>query len=102
MMLAVVDRAMGKGGEIKIAAELTVDAYQYVEIEAGGDAGRIVIGPVEHALVLLQVGADDHVRSRAQDLRCAPQEAAGFVRFEIADRRAREKADLRHLGDRLR
>ena len=83
--LAVVDRAMGEGGEIEIAAELAVDAHQHIEVEARGDAGRIVIGVVQHALVLFEIGADDHLRALAQDLAGAAQEGAGLMRLEIAD-----------------
>ncbi len=97
--LAVVDRAMGEGGEVEIAAELAVDADQHVEIEARGDAGRIIVGVVKHALVLFEIGADDHLRALAQDIAGAAQEGAGLMRLEIADGRARKEADLRHARD---
>ncbi len=99
MAFAVEDRAMGKGREVEIAAELAIDADQYVEIEAGGDAGGIVIGIVKRALVLFEVDAEHHPRIAAQDLTGAAHERAGFVRLEIPDGRSREEADLRQIGD---
>ena len=86
-------------GEVKIAAELAVDAHQHIEIEARGDAGGIVVGVVENALVLLEVDADDHLRAAAQNVARGAQEGGRFMRLEIAERRSREKPDLRHPGD---
>src|SRR5436190_8076499 len=43
MAVAVVDRAVDEAGEVKIAAELAVDALQHIEIEFCGDAGGVVI-----------------------------------------------------------
>ena len=91
-----------KAGEVEIAAELAVDAHQHIEVEARGDAGGIVIGVIQHALVLFEVDADDHLRAFAEDLAGAAQEGAGFMRLEIAERRSREEADLRHVCDRGR
>src|SRR5262245_17897559 len=68
MAVAVVDRAMDEAGEVEIAAELAVDALQHIEVEARGDAGRVVIGVVERALVLLQIDADDHLRAGPEDV----------------------------------
>ena len=96
MPLAVVDRAMGEGGQIEIAAEFAVDAHQHIEVEARGDAGGIVIGVVEHALVLFEIDADDHLRAVAKNVAGAAQEGASLMRLEIAERRARKKSDLRH------
>ncbi len=78
-----------------------VDADQHVEIEARGDTGGIVVGLIQHALVLFEVDADHHLRAFAQDLAGAAQERAGFVRFEISKRRSREKSDLRHRPHRV-
>lgn len=100
--LAIVDRAMAERGQVEIAAEFAVDPHQDVEVEAGGHAGRIVIGIEQHALVLFEVGADDHLRAAAEDGAGAPQEGLRLVRLEIANGRAREEADLGHGGDGVR
>ena len=52
MAVAVIDRAVGEARQVEIAAELAIDALQHIEIEARGDAGGIVIGVVQRALVL--------------------------------------------------
>src|SRR3954451_931236 len=56
--LAIVDRAMGEGGKVEIAAELAVDPHQHIEIEASGDAGGIVISVVGEAVPPLSLGRD--------------------------------------------
>src|SRR5262249_56409337 len=88
MLRAVVERLVAEAVEIEIGAELAVDAAQQVEIEGGGDAGRIVIGGLEHPLVLDEIDADDEVRA-------LPKQAGGLApgtgrlrRLEIADGRA--------------
>src|SRR4051795_8652193 len=50
--LAIVDRAMGEGGKVEIAAEFAIDPYQHIEVEARGDAGGVVVGVVEQTLLL--------------------------------------------------
>src|SRR5215471_21826844 len=102
MPLAVIDRAMGEGGDIEIAAELAVDAHQHIEIEARRDARPVVIGVVEQALVLFEIGADDHLSALSQNVARAAQEAAGFMRLEISDRRSRKEADLRRTCNLVR
>src|SRR5262249_55214372 len=59
--IPVIDRPMSEGGQVEIAAKLTVDANQHIEVESRGNPGRVVIGIMKQALVLLQVGADDHL-----------------------------------------
>ena len=57
----VVERAVAERCEVEFAAKLAVHAPQDIEIESCGDARRIVIGGVEHCLVLDAVDADDLV-----------------------------------------
>src|ERR1700752_867259 len=84
MAIAVIDRAVNEAGEVEIAAELAIDALQHIEIEFCGDAGGIVIGVVERALVLFQIDADDHLRAGPEDLARAEQKGVGLLRLEIA------------------
>src|SRR5713226_5698370 len=93
---------MPEGGEVEIAAELAVDAMEHVEIEACGDAGLIVVGLIQHALVLFEIDADHHLRALPQDVAGAAQETAGFMRLEISKRRSREEPGLRHGADGAR
>ena len=72
---------------------------EHVEIEARGDAGSIVIGLIQHALVLFEIDADHHLRALPQNVAGAAQETTGFMRLEISKRRAWEKSDFRHGAD---
>ena len=92
---------MNAGG-VEIAAQFAVDADQHIEIEARGDAGGIVVGLIQHALVLFEIDADHHLRIFSQNVAGAAQETAGLMRFEIPQRRPREKSHLRHRLDRVR
>ena len=96
--LAVVEGVVLEACEIEIAAEFAVDAREQVEIELRGDAGGIVVGGVEHFGVLHQVDADDQRRAAPEHARGMAQERRRLVRLEIADGRAREKADARGRG----
>src|SRR4030081_2921903 len=90
---------MGKSGKIESATQFTVDADQHIEIEARGDAGGIVVGIVQYALVFFEIDADYHLRAFAQNFAGAAQEGTSLMRFEIPERRSREKTDLRHRLD---
>ena len=89
---------MRKRAEVEIAAELAIDAVQQVEIETRGDAGAVIVGVNEHALVLFEIDADDHPCALSQNIAGAAQESAGFMRLEISQRRPREKTDFRHCA----
>jgi len=54
----VVESAMGEFLDVELAAQLTIDARQYVEIERSRDALGIVVGRFEHRAVFLQIGAE--------------------------------------------
>ena len=56
-----------------------------LRLNFAGHAGRIVVGGVQQALVLLQIDAEDHQRAVAENGARAAQEGAGLVRLEIAD-----------------
>src|SRR5581483_7286462 len=102
MAVAVVDRAMDERADVEIAAEFAVDAMKHIEIEARSDAGRVVIGIVERALILLEVDADHHASVLAENRAGSPEELAGLAGFEIAERRAGKKSNLGHRADGVR
>ena len=95
----VVERAMAERRQVEIAAELAVHPPQDVEIEPRRDAGGIVVGGVEHRLVLDAVNADDHRRAAAQDAAGLAKEFRRVLRLEIADRRSGKEADARAIAD---
>ena len=96
--LAVVEGVVLEGVELEGAAQFAIDAHQQIEIELGGDAGRVVIGGVEHLYRLDQIDADDQRRARAQDAAGIAQERRRFVRLEIADGGARKEANPHGRG----
>src|SRR5262249_52285493 len=55
----VVERAVPECREIEIAAELAVDAAEQVEVEAGGDAERVVVRRLENVLRFLEIRAEE-------------------------------------------
>lgn len=56
---SVVWGAVSELGETEIGTQLPVRSLQQIEIEGGGDTGRIVVGSMQTADVLLDVDADD-------------------------------------------
>src|SRR5436305_2019387 len=102
MTLAIVDRTMRERGSIEIASKFAIDAVEQIEIETRGNASLIVVGLVQHAIVFFEVDANYHTGVLAQNVAGCTQERAGFVRFEISDRRPRKDSDLGLACDRLR
>src|SRR5437868_10232643 len=93
---------MRERGRIEIASKFAVDAVKQIEIETRGNAGLVVIGLVQHAIVFFEVDANYHTGVLAQNVAGCAQERAGFVRLEISDRRPRKESDLGLACDRLR
>ena len=56
--LFIVDRLMGEAVEIEIAAKLTIDADEQIEIEFGGNAFGVVIGGDQDRGRLLEIDPD--------------------------------------------
>jgi hypothetical protein len=54
-------------------------------LKRAGDAGRIVVGVVQHALVFSRSTPTIMVRAFAENIARAAQEGLGLVRLEIAD-----------------
>ena len=88
-----VERDMRKTIEIEIAAELAVDPRQQVQVERGVHAGLVVVSAVEDCRVLLQIGADQHLAARAEQLCPVREKFDDLLWLKIADCRAREKPD---------
>src|SRR5271166_4573915 len=63
MSLGVVEGVMAEACQLEVAVELAVDAREQVEVEAGSDAGHIIVGGVEDAGILHQVDPYDQGRS---------------------------------------
>ncbi len=77
---------------------------QQIQIEGGGDAGRVVIGRVQHGFVLHQIDADDQHRAGPEDFAGVADEAARVLGLEIADGGAGEEAGARagqHVGGQV-
>ena len=66
-----------------------------LQIELRGDAGLVVIGGGQDLDRLDEIDADDERRAAPEDARGIAQETGRLMRLEIADGRAREKADAR-------
>ena len=67
--LAVEQRHMAPAARLEVAAQQAVEVVQQVEVEGGGDAGRIVIGADQRLFVLDPVHADQQVGALAQRAR---------------------------------
>ena len=52
---------MLEGVEVEVGAELAVEDREHVLVELGGDALGVVVGGLEAAAVLDQVGAEQEV-----------------------------------------
>src|SRR4051794_22847160 len=55
----VVEREMLELVEIEVPTELAVDSHQQVQVELGGDACRIVVGPLDHVRIFHEVDSDE-------------------------------------------
>src|SRR6266851_5251269 len=100
----VVDGLVGEARKVEIGLELAVHAAQQIERELGGDAGLVVVGVVQAAWILFEIDPHHQRAGRSQERTGAAQEGGGLGGLEIADGRAREKAEPRrtvHLGRQL-
>ena len=102
LVLAVEQRDVLEVVGVEVGVELAVEHAQHVAVELGGDALGVVVGRLEHARVLDEVGAHQQVVLRAEQARDLAQEAAPAARREVADRAAEERDDARALGRRAR
>ena len=90
----VVEGQMLETVDVEIAAELAVDPLQEVEVERGGHPGPVVVGGIQD----LAAPSSDRRRSASRRpgprmSRAVGKKRHGRIGLEIADRRAREKAD---------
>src|SRR5437016_3466226 len=98
MALGIIEGVVTETREIEVSVELAIDARKQVEVEPGGNARGVVVGRIEDARILYEIDPDDQGRAPAQDASAMAQEGAGFMRLEIADGRAGEKAGVRQAG----
>src|SRR5262245_27085147 len=90
--------AVREAADVEAGVELAVQALQQVEREARRDAGRVVVGALEHLLRLAQVDADEERVAGRHLLANAGQEAGGLVAREVPDARAEPEDELRDRG----
>ena len=90
---------MAEGLDRDGAFQLGVDAVEEIEVELGGDAGRVVIGAGEHLHVLDAVHADQEVGADAERFLHGAQEIDGGAGDQVADRGAGEEAELHRVRD---
>jgi hypothetical protein len=80
------------------AAQLTVDAFEQVEVERGGHALGVVIGQQERLDVFLEIEPDEHAIGGVERVPQPPQEGACAGRVEVADVRAQEQHQVASIG----
>src|SRR5690606_18600819 len=100
-LVLVPEGEVAKAVRVERAAELAVDPVEEVQVEPGGDAGRVVIGGFEREAVLDEVDPDEEPAAGPRRLSGVEQERGGLASAEVADRRAGEVDDA-PAGDRER
>ena len=80
---------------VEVGVELAVEDAQDVAVELGGDALLVVVGGLQHARVLDQVGAHQQVVVGAEQAADRAQEATAAAGLEVADGAAEERDDPR-------
>ena len=83
-----------KDARSKSAPQFAVHARQQVHVEAGGDAGGIIVGGEQGLGVLHQVEPDQQFAGAERRPR-AGEKRIGFHIGEVADGRAGKKSDQR-------
>jgi hypothetical protein len=82
----VVEAAVAPGADVEVGAQQAVGVAQHVQVEGGRHAQRVVVGGVQHRVLLGQVDADQDAAVRPALGAHAAQEGQRLVRREIADR----------------
>ena len=75
----------------KSASSSRFSTRSMLQVELGGDAGRVVVGGLEPADVLDEVGAEQQRLAGLEHLRDRSEEPRPLLRLEVADRRAEER-----------
>ena len=94
----VVERFVAERIRLDVGVQLPPHAVEQVLVEPSGHAGRVIIGPIEHGVVLLQIDADEQRPILAHMATHALQKLLRGLRCQIADCRSREEAQT--AGDR--
>src|SRR5438876_11456376 len=87
--LFVIDGTMLKGPEVKVSAELAIDAGQNVPVEGCGYAARIIVSRLQGGPIFAEVNAHEQAVARSHRLADPAQEASRFQALEVADIRAK-------------
>jgi hypothetical protein len=91
----VVERPVGEGGRVEVAAELAVEDEEHVLVELRGDPARVVVGGVQARVRLDEVDAEQEAVLALQHGAHAEQEGHALGRLEVADGRAEEAHEAR-------
>ena len=93
---------MLEGRHRDVADEFPVDAVNQIEVEPGSDPLRVVICRQEDCLVLQQVDSQEQSGIRTKGVAKRPKEIDSGRFAQVAEGRAREKANATSLQDRKR
>src|SRR6266851_1881798 len=87
----IVERAMRKGAQVKLATKLPIDARQHIQIESGRHPERVVVGSFQHGLVLFQIRAQQKRVAFVKHPTQRPQKLQSFIRVKVADVRTKKE-----------
>src|SRR4029077_19934526 len=87
----VITHHVLESSEIKISAQLSVDAREQILVERGGNAGRVVIGQPQLRDGLFKISRKQQLVSFAQNRAFFAQEWIARRPVEISDAAAKEK-----------
>ncbi len=100
LVFAVEQRHVVEVGGVEVRLQLTVEHVQDVAVELGRDPLGVVVGGLQGAGVLHQVGAQQQVVAVRQQTRDLAQDAPPRAGRKVADRAAQEGHDARAGGGR--
>ena len=100
LVLAVEQRDVVEVLGIEVGRQLAIEHAQDVAVELRRHPLGVVVGGLEHARVLDQVGAHQQMVARPEQPRDLAQHAAATAGREVADRAAEERHDARPRGRR--
>ena len=95
--LGIEEGPMGEGVEIEFSTEFVPHPHEQVAVESRRHPGRVVIGGVEHRLLLHEIDADDQGRADTEHPPEMGKQPRRLRRLEIADGRAGEEPGHRAI-----
>ena len=82
--LLVVESVVLELREVEPGLQLAVDASQQVQVELGGDALRVIVSPVEHLPILLQIDSNQQTGLRTAKPANSPEKDRSFLGLKVA------------------